>query len=104
MAGGPRLAPMLESSEMQVKACIFASSSFSSESVPSLVSQTMAAGLLSWRNEAALKHFSILLVCRQANVKSVYPSSAFPKNRPCYWESHFMGNTMFSSNASAIPQ
>lgn len=102
VAGGLRLAPMLQSSEKQVKACIFASSSFSSEFVSLYLSQTTAADLLSWCAEEAVKLFSILLVCSQTDVKSIYPSSAFPKNCPCYSESHFMVNTMFSSNVSAF--
>jgi len=91
---------MLQSPEMQVKASIFSSSSFSSESVSLYLSQITAADL-SWCSEEVVKHFSILLVCRQANVESIYPSSVFP-NHPRYWESHFMGNTKFSSNASAF--
>lgn len=102
VAGAPRLAPTLQRSEMQVKACLFASSSFSSESVPLYISQTTTADLLSCCNKAAVKHSSILLVCRQTNAKSVYSLSAFPRNHLCYWKSHFMTNTMSSSNASTF--
>lgn len=81
-AEGPRL--LLQRSAVNLEACVFASSPFS------CIFHKPQADLLPWCNEEAMECLSSLFAGKGEVCLFI---SIFPKNHPCHWESHFMGNT-----------